>query len=156
MPVGRKPKPTALRILEGNPGKRPLPTGEPKPRLGVGECPDWLSDVAKGKWAELVPELERIGLLTLVDNDALATYCETYAEWRRSVEYLREHGTVYESARGIIARPEVGISQRARQLMRQYAQEFGLTPSGRVRLATPARQQEADDLDEMLMRARRG
>lgn len=152
---GPAPKPTSLRVLEGNPGKRPLPAGEPKPRVGVGECPGWLSDVAKGKWAELVPELERLGLLTVIDGDALASYCETYAEWRRSVEFLRENGTVYESARGLIARPEVGISQRARTLMRQYAQEFGLTPSARVRLGTTNKQQESDELDELLMRPAR-
>ena len=28
---GRKPKPTAVKVLEGNPGKRSLNTGEPKP-----------------------------------------------------------------------------------------------------------------------------
>ena len=27
---GRKPKPTNLKVLEGNPGKRPLPTNEVK------------------------------------------------------------------------------------------------------------------------------
>ena len=28
---GRKPKPTAVKVLEGNPGKRSLNTNEPKP-----------------------------------------------------------------------------------------------------------------------------
>ncbi|MEQ8198694.1 MAG: phage terminase small subunit P27 family, partial [Clostridiaceae bacterium] len=28
---GRKPKPTAIKVLEGNPGKRPLNKNEPKP-----------------------------------------------------------------------------------------------------------------------------
>jgi hypothetical protein len=27
---GRKPKPTHLKLLEGNPGRRPLNTGEPR------------------------------------------------------------------------------------------------------------------------------
>jgi hypothetical protein len=38
MPLrGRRPKPTAIRVLEGNPGKRainrrePIPTGSPEP-----------------------------------------------------------------------------------------------------------------------------
>ncbi len=31
---GPAPKPTALRILEGNPGKRPLNASEPRPRAG--------------------------------------------------------------------------------------------------------------------------
>lgn len=31
---GRKPKPTALKVLEGNPGKRPLNDHEPIPPKG--------------------------------------------------------------------------------------------------------------------------
>ena len=36
---GRKPKPTALKLLEGNPGNRPLNIAEPRP-TGVPNCPD--------------------------------------------------------------------------------------------------------------------
>ena len=39
---GRKPKPTAMKILEGNPGKRPLNPFEPVPVKGDIKCPDWL------------------------------------------------------------------------------------------------------------------
>ena len=33
---GRKPKPTAMKELEGNPGKHPLNTSEPKPNKMEG------------------------------------------------------------------------------------------------------------------------
>lgn len=33
--AGRKPKPTALKKLEGNPGKRKLNTKEPIPAKGI-------------------------------------------------------------------------------------------------------------------------
>ena len=36
---GRKPKPTALKVLEGNPGKRPLNENEPIPPKGSIKCP---------------------------------------------------------------------------------------------------------------------
>ena len=39
---GRKPKPTALKVLEGNPGKRPLNENEPIPPKGSIKCPSWL------------------------------------------------------------------------------------------------------------------
>ena len=45
--TGPKPKPTAIKILEGNPGKRPLNLNEPKPLQIAPECPDWLLDEAK-------------------------------------------------------------------------------------------------------------
>ena len=44
---GRKPKPTAVKMLEGNPGKRSLNTGEPKPEKKAPRCPAWLEDEAK-------------------------------------------------------------------------------------------------------------
>ena len=40
--VGRKPKPTAIKKLEGNPGKRKLNSKEPVPEKGMSACPDWL------------------------------------------------------------------------------------------------------------------
>ena len=40
--AGRKPKPTALKKLEGNPGKRKLNMKEPMPEKGMPDCPKWL------------------------------------------------------------------------------------------------------------------
>ena len=42
--AGRKPKPTAVKKLEGNPGKRKLNTKEPVPAKGMPDCPEWLDD----------------------------------------------------------------------------------------------------------------
>ena len=39
---GRKPKPTAMKELEGNPGKRPLNPNEPRPERKAPRCPAWL------------------------------------------------------------------------------------------------------------------
>ena len=43
MQSGRKPKPTAVKALEGNPGKRSLNTGEPKPEKKAPRCPASMS-----------------------------------------------------------------------------------------------------------------
>ena len=40
--AGRKPKPTAVKKLESNPGKRKLNTKEPVPEKEIPACPDWL------------------------------------------------------------------------------------------------------------------
>lgn len=50
---GRKPKPTALKVLEGNPGKRQLNVVEPKPRNKAPKCPAWLDAEAKKEWRRL-------------------------------------------------------------------------------------------------------
>ena len=48
--AGRKPKPTAIKKLEGNPGKRKLNTKEPIPAKGMPNCPE-----------RLMPELRKSG-----------------------------------------------------------------------------------------------
>lgn len=45
--AGRKSKPTALKKLEGNPGKRELNTKEPVPGKGMPDCPKWLLPESK-------------------------------------------------------------------------------------------------------------
>ena len=48
--AGRKPKPTALKKPEGNPGKRKLNTKEPMPGKGMPDYPKWLLPEAKKEW----------------------------------------------------------------------------------------------------------
>ena len=64
---GRKPKPTALKKLEGNPGKRPLTELEPLPPISVLRCPNWLLPEARKEWRRLAPALINMGVLTLAD-----------------------------------------------------------------------------------------
>lgn len=54
---GRKPKPTAVKQLEGNPGKRQLNANEPKPAARAPSCPKGLKmmrkrngDVLRNRW----------------------------------------------------------------------------------------------------------
>ena len=79
---GRKPKPTALKILEGNPGKRPQNPFEPVPVKGDIKCPDWLLPEAKKEWKRLAPALEAMGVLTMADQTAFEGYCQAYARWK--------------------------------------------------------------------------
>ena len=76
---GRKPKPTALKVLEGNPGGRPLNPNEPKPAKKAPRCPSWLEDEAKKEWKRMGKTLEQMGLLTEMDMAAFAGYCQAYA-----------------------------------------------------------------------------
>lgn len=58
---GRKPKPTALKVLEGNPGHRPLNKREPMPKGRLPRCPDWLEEDAKKEWKRLGKILAEMG-----------------------------------------------------------------------------------------------
>ena len=60
---GRKPKPTAMKVLEGNPGKRPLNFAEPHSEKKLPHGPEWLEDEAKAEWERLAVPLYNLGLL---------------------------------------------------------------------------------------------
>lgn len=134
---GRKPKPTALKLLEGNPGFRPLNEKEPKvpKEMGLPECPAWLMDAAKEEWYRLAKVLSDMGVLTAIDMAAFAGYCQNFARWKEAEEFIAEHGSTFETATGYIAQyPQVNISSGARKDMLKFAAEFGLTPSSRSRI----------------------
>ena len=82
--AGRKPKPTAIKKLEGNPGKRKLNTKEPIPAKGMPNCPEWLMPEAKKEWERLADLMNQMGVLTEVDMAAFAAYCQSYARWKEA------------------------------------------------------------------------
>ena len=90
--AGRKPKPTALKKLEGNPGKRKLNTKEPMPGKGMPDCPKWLLPEAKEEWKRLCQKLSEMGVLTEVDMAAFAAYCQSYARWKEAQQHIDEEG----------------------------------------------------------------
>jgi len=132
---GRPPKPTAIKELEGNPGKRPLNKNEPKPKQGAPKCPSWLEPDAKKEWRRLSKELEAMGLLTEVDMAAFAGYCQAYARWKEAEEFISKHGSILKTASGYIQQiPQVSIAQQNLKQMRNVCSELGLSPSARSRL----------------------
>ena len=143
---GRKPKPTALKILEGNPGKRPLNENEPIPPKGNIKCPSWLEPEAKKEWKRLAPSLEAMGVLTQVDLTAFAGYCQAYARWREAEEFLSQHGSIFKTPSGYVQQvPQVSIAQQNLKIMQSFATEFGLTPACRARIVASGGAAESDD-----------
>jgi P27 family predicted phage terminase small subunit len=155
MPRGRPPKPIALKILDGNPGKRPIKES-PQPTTSVPTCPAWLDKVAKAEWARITELLVELDLVAQVDRAALAAYCQAYAELQFATELLRKEGRVVEEAIVATAKrkkkgeterllevvghkkklhPAVKLQRDAFARVKAFITEFGLTPSSRARLA---------------------
>jgi len=133
---GHKPKPTHLKLLEGNPGKRAINGAEPQPARGIPTCPAHLSPPAKAEWKRLAQDLHRIGLLTLVDRGALAAYCQSWGRWVEAERKLQETPPLLKTPAGYVQiSPWLTIANKERELMARYMGELGLTPSSRSRLA---------------------
>ena len=143
MTAGRKPKPTHLKLVTGNPGKRALPKAEAKVPPALPSPPPHLSDEAKAEWGRVAAELFQIGLLSGVDRAALAAYCQAYARWVQAERAIAEMakrdqltgGLMIKTTNGnAIQNPLVGTANKAAADMVRYAAEFGMTPSARSRI----------------------
>lgn len=149
--AGRRPKPTAIKLLEGNPGKRELNKYEPKPEKKMPVCPDWLEPEAKNEWRRLAKVMGDMGILTDIDQKAFATYCQCYARWRNAEEFLSQHGTVFKTPSGYIQQlPQVRIAHDYSKQMMRIASEFGLTPASRSRIIAGEMMGPRDEMDELL------
>jgi phage terminase small subunit len=109
---GRKPTPTHLKLVRGNPGRRPLNRAEPKPAAGMPTAPAHLSTEAKTEWRRVAPELYRLGILTRLDRSALAAYCQCYGRWRQAEEAITTLTT--QAANGyLVQHALIGIANKA-------------------------------------------
>ena len=152
--TGPTPKPTALKVLQGNPGKRALPKGEPKPDAGrLPSAPRWLSDEAKREWKRLAPRLHAVGLLTEVDGLALAMLCEAFAQYMTAKTVVDSEGLLLVSEKGnSYQHPAAGLMTQARGELMKWAREFGMTPAARSRISVQAAD-NAPTLADMLFEA---
>ena len=148
--AGRKPKPTALKLVQGNPGKRKLNTREPRPRpANLGNAPRWLPAEGQRQWRKVGKELAEIGVLSALDQHALALYCMEYARWREYQKRAKGAETLINDKGNEIQNPYLRLADRAFDHMLKIMSEFGMTPSSRTRLQVQP-EEDFDPMEEFL------
>jgi phage terminase small subunit len=137
---GPRPTPTALRVLRGNPGKRPLSGDEPQPApLETLDPPVWLDETATAIWTDLAPKAHGLGLLTELDRPRFGMLCAHMARWRH--HYVSDSdGTDHTKA---------GLLRREAEIVARLSAAFGLDPASRVALRV-SKKPAADSLDDFL------
>src|ERR1035441_5910662 len=124
---GPIPKPTAIEIAEGRPGKRPLNGREPQPRAVTPKCPAYLDKRAKEEWRRLVPIL------------------------RRAQAKLNETGILYKAPSGYVMQsPLLPVVNAQVDTISRLSREFGLTPAARSRLTITDQDADIDVLERAL------
>ena len=106
------------------------------------DAPDFLPPYAKDEWYRIAEELYYLKLLTRIDMQPLAAYCNAYATWRTAVETLAEiaardpamKGLLMKTTKGAMQSPLVMTARQSANDMVRYACEFGLTPAARTRI----------------------
>jgi len=140
MPVGRKPVPTALKVIHGNPGERRL-VPDPAPP-GVPSCPAHLKGEARKEWRRLTRLLPRMGVMSEVDRAALALLCVAWGDHVHARQMMLAEaaknpefdGRFVTSPIGFVVQsPWLAVSNRSFELYLRVCTEFGLTPSSRAR-----------------------
>jgi P27 family predicted phage terminase small subunit len=161
--AGRPPKPTALKIAAGNPGKRKLaPDAEPKFPAGAPKCPP-LSKGAKAVWKRVAPFLESQGLLTHADRDSLAAYCIAVAMMEQAEAALANEGwTILVGAKmvdgepvggQVVPHPALKRLDLAMTQVRQFGNLFGLNASARSRVHGTPQAEAHDEFDDYTRKA---
>ena len=112
--------PSHLRLVRGNPSKRPINKDEPKPPKGVPPTPKHFDKQGKYWFKRLGDQLAGIGVLTELDGKALEMLVDAYVE-----------------------------SREARKEVRGWLQEFGMTPASRSKVSV-RKSEDDDPLAEFM------
>ncbi len=156
MKPGTKPKPTHLKLVTGNPGKRTLNRKEAKTKAAIPAPPQHLTTDAVVEWNRVATDLYNLGILSDIDRAALAAYAQAYGRWvqaERAIARMAEKdlltgGLMIKTSNGnAIQNPLVGTANKAAADMMRYAAEFGMTPSARSRISADTSSQDADPAD---------
>ncbi len=139
--AGNGPAPTPTNILKMRGSWRANRRRSEPISRGKPVCPRWLTPGAKSCWKRLAPKLNRLGILSESDGDALSRYCVTRDQWEQMSKSL---GGAMEPETW---KAHVMLAKLAEQLGR-LEQQFGMTPSARTRVNVKAPDSKNGDSDK--------
>jgi P27 family predicted phage terminase small subunit len=141
------PMPAGLRILTGSHLER-LNDAEPIPFDNEPDAPAEAAPEVLEVWHSTVRELRHMRTLARCDADALRAYCEAVVQHRRASRTLAQSELLLKGLHGgPVRNPAIAIQRDAANLVRQFAQEFGLTPASRTRIRADEAVRGATDDD---------
>ena len=146
---GRKRKPTYLKLIQGNRGKRPLNKKEPKPPRGIPSPPEHLTKKVMLAWGLIAAKLDKMGVLTIADAWALEQLAENYEEiltLRKTVRRTRFQTVVTATgSKRKVHHPAWQQLADTEKRFRAMMEQFGLTPASRSKVnADPDDEKEKD------------
>ena len=136
---GRKPRPTVLKLIEGNPGKRALNDREPMPCVEIPECPEYLDTTARAEWDRTSQVLAEWASSRWPTGRRWPPTASSTAAGCMPKSRCPKFGTIVKSPeKGFpMKSPYLTVADQALEAMRKFMVEFGLTPSSRSRIRVP-------------------
>ena len=145
--MARHRKPAAIRLLEGNRSRTPIPqeiapVGRPEPPLGLNEA-------QLERWHDIVSSLPD-ELLSRADNQVLERMAVAWATFRQTCELINQSGLLTRGQNGEPVRnPLLAVRKLAAMEMEVCGQALGLSPLAQTQLTAPD-QEDADPLTLLL------
>jgi len=134
---GPAPKPTNLRLLQGETRPSRVNHDEPQPANKEPVPAEWFTPAVREVWDRTVRELRIMHLLAAADQDALAVYCQSVVNYQEAVKLVNAAGLVMRGRDGgVVKNPAIQMVRDFGAQVRVMANEFGLTPAARVGLST--------------------
>ena len=135
---GPQPKPKALKVLEGTERYKDFEINELQPTPIAPKRPTWLPDEGKKQWKQLAPELESLGLLTIIDGQVFALMLVHWSLAVEAAKTLKKEGCLTTDERGLKRKhPACQVLRDNSLAFKQYMAEFGLSPVSRTGLDLP-------------------
>lgn len=129
---GPKPKPSYLRLLEGNPSGRPINLDEPICELPPSKPAIVAADeLASQEWDRLIRVMPP-GLYTALHNPLLAMHCLAWSMLVKAQAAIDEHGITVATERGRTTSPAVKVWKIATDTLLKTADRLGLHPAARI------------------------
>ena len=146
MTAGRKPKPTALKLIQGTYRADRANPNEPKPKAGIPPCPKFLQGDARKQYRKTAKKLAKIGLMTELDDMALSMLCQAWVDYLESTDQVKKSGMLVKSPNGFpVLNPYLIAANQALKKVRSLLAEFGMTPGSRSRISAAATSDEPDN-----------
>lgn len=141
--AGRRPKPAALRLLQGNPGHRPISPDEPQPVPGAPDRPAGLSKLAAEEWDRLVQELEGEQRLSKSDRGHMLGAAIAYGSAREFERKAKQRGLPHDEWRRFKTGERIQWDT-----YRKFLNDLCLSQGTRARAKTGGRGKETSKLGD--------
>lgn len=144
--MGRHAKPSQLKVLEGNFRKDRDDHGA-KVELKAPACPVWLPKAAKKYWKDIAPELEKVGLVGLVDTAAFSAHCDSVGKFEEVTRKLKTLDDMLDETpqKFQVQSALFTIRNKLWEQVMKSGSEFGLTPAARSKVKTDSPKQPTLD-----------
>ncbi|MEK4088242.1 MULTISPECIES: phage terminase small subunit P27 family [unclassified Bacillus (in: firmicutes)] len=158
----RPAKSATLQLIQGNPNKKNTEElaarAEHEKKLKMRsdniKPPTWLDKVGKKEFKRVAALLAEVEIITEADISMLAAYCNAYSQYISISKVIEEDGimvhTEGEDEEGNLIKligeehPLLKRQKNYYDQMKSAANDFGLTPSARAKLAITRTQEERE------------